>query len=149
MWSKPTSLYTREEKKKVLKKVIELSTVTAFHHHFYKWEGKLFRQKEGAGIGLRGAGSLARHAVGEFADLFTQILKEQGIDILLLTIYVDDLLLISKNLRIGSRWMDGKLHWSKETELEDLEKGRDNEEVTLQVYLDAANEIIECLKFTG
>ena len=34
VWSKPTSLYTREEKKKVLKKVIELSTATAFHHHF-------------------------------------------------------------------------------------------------------------------
>ena len=66
-----------------------------------------------------------------------------------MTIYVDDLLLISQNLRIGSRWRDGTLHWCRETEIEDLEKGRDNEEVTLQVYLDAANEIIDCLKFTG
>ena len=77
-WSKPTSLYTSEEKNRVMKKLIEVSTNTAFENHFYRWEGRLFRQRKGGGIGLRGTGSLARHATDEFIEILLKNLKNKG-----------------------------------------------------------------------
>ena len=41
-WKKATSLHTKEEKDRVLKKVLRISTESALENRFYKWEGKIF-----------------------------------------------------------------------------------------------------------
>ena len=132
-----------------MRKVGELATVSTFSHHYYKWETRIFRQVKGGGIGLRGTGCLARHTMDHFVEKFIGNLQSQGIDLLLLSKYVDDILIISDNLGIGHIWRDGHLVWQKEWEEEDRNLGRLPEDITLGVYMDAANEVMGCLEFTG
>ena len=61
--------------------------------------------------------------------------------------YVDNILIIAENLRKGTRWQNGKLTWTAEHEMED--QGKTCEDITLEVLLGAANEVMDFLKFTG
>ena len=58
-WERSPASYTEEEKGILLAKLLELSANTVFQHHYYKWQGKIYRQVRGGGIGLRATQALA------------------------------------------------------------------------------------------
>ena len=59
-WKTMTRDYTEDDKKKIIAKVIEVAIQEIFANHVYRFDGKLYRQKEGGAIGLRLTGIVAR-----------------------------------------------------------------------------------------
>ena len=82
-------------------------------------------------------------------QMFGSTLRDNGVQVHLLKKYVDDVLLVSSLLRLGSRWNNGRIEHSEEWEKEDADAGLSQEKVTLQVFIDVANSQIKFLKFTG
>ena len=66
-------------------------------------------------------------------------MKEQGMEIYLLTKYVDDVLVLCKNLDLGAHYKDGRIQYS--TEVKDLHvlAGKSRSEVTLGILKQLAN----------
>ena len=52
-WRDPVRAPTEEERRKMLGIMLELAITTCMGNHFYLIDGKVKRQAEGAGIGLR------------------------------------------------------------------------------------------------
>ena len=100
---KPSVFLTQEEKNLITNKVVETLTETTFGHHYYLWNGQVYRQKKGGAIGLRATGSLSRVAMDHWIHTFRSKLETLGIEVLLLRKYVDDVVIICKNLNKGDR----------------------------------------------
>ena len=139
--------YSDVEKKSILGKVVEIAVRTTFQTHFYQWGGKIYRQQRGGPIGLKASGTVAGVAMEVWIREFKRILVAAGVEVHLLSKYVDDVLIILGGLAKGSRWSQGKVIQTEETTNEDAEK--DIQEVTLQVLKTAANSVTPYLKFTG
>ena len=80
---------------------------------------------------------------------FKVLLKTLGFTIYLLKKYVDDVLLICNNLKLGTRLEEGKLVQTEESITEDKESGITREELTLETARQADETILPFLKFTG
>ena len=128
---------------------MEIIVRTTFNTHVYRWGGKLYRQKRGGPIGLRASGTVAKVTMEVWLKQLEQNLVEAGCEVFLMRKYVDDVIIIMRNMQIGARWMDGRVVTTEETRLEDMRMGRSREQVTLEALRTAANEIMGFLKFTG
>ena len=64
--------------------------------------------------------------------------------------YVNDVLLVMSNLKMGARWdkVTKKILYSEGSQLEDHQEGISRTEVTMRVLKEVANEC-SYLKFTG
>ena len=45
------------EKRRLMREVTENLTIAVFENHFYRWQGKNWKQMAGGGVGLRGKGT--------------------------------------------------------------------------------------------
>ena len=141
------SLYTEEERRTIMENVIEVMISVTFGSHLYRWEGKIFRQMKGGAIGLHCTGSLAKICMDLWVKKFKKILMENGVQLFLLTKYVDDIFLISRTLSLDKYWDGEKIASHGEDFIQP--SGISKQEHTLNIFLQIANSIIECLKFTG
>ena len=112
-------------------------------------DNKIRRQKVGGAIGLRATGALAKITMDQWIELFAERLNSAGMTTWLLKKYVDDILVITTNLKIGTRYTDGKFVHNTENEEEDLREGRTASDVTMNVLKEIANGIIPFLEFTA
>ena len=112
-----------------------------FRTHLYEWEGEFFRQIHGRPIGLRATGSLARILMDIWLQEFRKILEDNNVNVLLLKKYVDDVLLICPNLRMGSRWNGTSLIHSKEGEEQDRLENKSPEQVSLDAFIAMGNSV--------
>ena len=101
------TFFTKEEQDKVMMAVIEALISAAFNCHIYRWEGRVRRQVKGGAIGLRCTGSLAKICMDSWCERFEEILREIGVEIFLITKYVDDIFIICRTLELNTFW-DGK-----------------------------------------
>ena len=62
--------------------------------------------------------------------------------------FVDNVLVVVTNLRLGSRYVDGKIIHSEQVEDQDKQEERTAEQVTMEILKLIANEIVPFLKFT-
>ena len=76
-------------------------------------------------------------------------LVDKGVQVHLLTKYVDDVLIVVDTMDLGSRWTSEGICSTEETVQEDTSNCRSRQEVTFEVLKQAANEITPYLKFTG
>ena len=60
----------REEKDKVVAKVIEIGLRKTFKNHVYQWGGQFFVQREGGPIGLKLTGVVAKIRMIEWMKTF-------------------------------------------------------------------------------
>ena len=58
-WIFPRVVLEDWEKEEIVSEVISLATKAMFAHHYYTFGGKVFHQKDGGPIGLRGTCSIA------------------------------------------------------------------------------------------
>ena len=70
-------------------------------------------------------------------------------EIYLLTKYVDDVLVLCKNLDLGAHYKDGRIQYSTEVKELHVLAGKSRSEVTLGILQQLANEVLDFLKFTG
>ena len=91
-----------------------------FQHHYYKWQGRIFRQVKGGGIDLRATQALAQLVVHDFVQIFKKALADGGVNMRLIWSYVDYILLFGDRVPLGSKWVDKRLEWKVEWEQEDI-----------------------------
>ena len=110
-------------------------------NHFYRTEGKNFRQVTGGGIGLRATGSASKVTMDEWAEKFEELLKENEIECFLLAKYVDDVVVICWNLELGYEWKSNskRFKWSEERELQYIREGITRSRVTKRCLFGAAS----------
>ena len=95
------STYTEAEKNLVMGVVVEMLIKTTFSTHYYLWKGQVYKQQGGGPIGLRATGSCAKAVMDKWLACFEDKLAKCGIDLHLITKYVDDVLIVCNNLRLG------------------------------------------------
>ena len=95
---------SRDEKLKVVMKVIEIGIRTTFRNHVYQWEGKFYVQREGGPIGLKLVGVVAKLRMIHWMRQFNAMLVENEVKTYMNTVYVDDQSWAGRALRRGVRW---------------------------------------------
>ena len=122
-----------------------------FDTHYYKWEGKIRKQEKGGPIGLRAEGSLAKAVMAIFMAQLRKKLEELGMKVILLKSYVDDVLVVTRNVHLGTKY-DRETKTLRSTE-EDRERheaeGKTRDNITMGIITEVANETLEFLEFTG
>ena len=141
--------YSSEERSKVMSLLIECLVKITFESHLYLWKGQIRKQKEGGPIGLRATGSCAKVVMDDWLKKFREKLEEQGIEVYLITKYVDDVLVVARNVPLGSYWNGDHLDYSKEVEDKHLHSKMDRSVLTLDILRQLANSVSSFLKFTG
>ena len=77
----------------------------------------------------------------EWIREFLRKVTAAGVDVHLLTKYVDDVLVVAGSLELGTCWSEGKLVLTEEGKAADEEAGRSRQEVTLSALRDTAKTI--------
>ena len=72
---------------------------------------------------------------------FREKLEEQGIVIYLITKYVDDVLVVAKNVPLGSYWNGDHLAYSEEIKDKHLHSRMDRSTLTLDILRQVANSV--------
>ena len=137
---------TEWEKEDIVGEVISLATRAMFNHHFYTFGGKVFHQKSGGPIGLRGTCSIARLIMQLYDKKWAERMEDLGVVIWLLCRYMDDTRILMPEIKAGWRWDSGRIRYCKRWEREDLEKS--GTERTREVILQSLKGIEEYLDFT-
>ena len=110
-----------------------------FNNHLYKWNSKILLQKKGGAIGLRATGALAKVTMDHWIKQYREILERHGIKVWLLKKYVDDVMVITNNIPIGSRWNGKEITCTEVDALEDLGTNKTQEAVTTDVLKQLGN----------
>ena len=132
-WSKDPSTYSENQKKRVMAQVVQIMVKACFNKHFYKWNGKVKRQSKGAGIGIRGARSLAKICMDKWISSLGSKLEELKVKVWILMKYVDDVLIAVTNLCLGSKFRNGELTCLQAEKEKDKREGRTLERVPMDV----------------
>ena len=111
-------------------------------------------QSEGGPIGQRPTMAASRLVMHDFFMKYDKILRNSGLKIFLLKVYVDDGRQVTTKLKKGMRFEreENKFKWRKEAEQEDMEKeeeGEKSEEFMARLCLDAMNSINKDLVLTA
>ena len=113
-WPKDPQKYSEEEKRRIMGKLVEILIKTTFQTHFYKWNRKIFKQREGGPIGLRASGTVAKLIMELWLREVRKRLETAGFKVWLMEKYVDDVLLVCSMAKKGDRIVKGKLERSCE-----------------------------------
>ena len=106
-WKFPRKPVSREERKKLFGKVIEVAVLTTFRNHIYMYRNDLYKQKRGGAIGLRLTGVVARLVMDRWARIFLGHLSAGEVEVYMLKKYVDDINLVMAILERGWHWEKG------------------------------------------
>ena len=131
-----------------------------FGTHFYVWDNKIFNQQGGAPMGLRSSCPISRLMMDFWASAVKEVeerlqymniinpVQYEALKTHLLRKYVDDVLTVLDKLKKGVRWfhITKTLLWSPEHQKED--EGKNEEELTMEVFKNIASSILQCLDFT-
>ena len=146
-WIFPNKTPTKMEEKRMFAKALEIATLTLFQTHLYQFNGTIFKQKNGAPIGLRASAAAARIVMGMFDRRLELVCRKENIKVKTRFRYVDDCRLILKSISRGWRWEDGRLKFRKTWELEEKKAGVSDEQKTAGVMLQIMDDIFPFLNF--
>ena len=93
---------SKEERKKVFAKVLEVAIKATFKNHIYTYKNELYRQNKGGAIGLRLTGVVARIVMDRWARLLKEALEKAEVPVHMLEKYVDDVNLVTSLIEPGS-----------------------------------------------
>ena len=145
-WIFPPIVLEQWEKDELISQVVKIATKAMFNNHFYKFGGKMFKQREGGPIGLRGTCAVARLVLQMFDLKWESRLMDMRIKVWLITRYMDDARIFLPPIKPGWRISDGKLLFCQKWEEED--KNLSPTEVTRRVVLDSLKDVVKYLRFT-
>ena len=141
--------YNSEEVGRVMSLLVECLVKITFSTHLYLWRGEVKKQRVGGPIGLRATGSCARIVMDKWLNRFRNKLHQQGVEVYLVTKYVDDVLVIAKNVQLGCYWDGNNITWSQEVMNKHLCSNMNRTHLTLDIFKQIANSEGDFLSFTG
>ena len=148
-FGKTPDKYTSEDKKQLMQALVEITVSATFANHFYKWKGQIYKQEAGGPTGLRGTGSCAKISMDKWLEIFKQKLDDNNVKVYILTKYVDDILLVTQNFKLGSYWNGSKVVHSKSIGARHRKSGISRSKLTLDIFKQIADSIFQFLRFTG
>ena len=139
------------DKEWIVEAMVETMVMVTFDTHYYQWEGKIRKQSKGGPIGLCATGSVAKAVMAVFMVELERKLKDAGVEVILLKSYVDDVLVVAKNVELGSKFNKdtGKVEVDADLAAKHSQENTTKDTVTLRVITEVANNIISFLEFTG
>ena len=120
-WRFPRVKLTEEEKKEIVATVMKIATEFMFKSHIYTFAGKMYKQKTGGPIGLRGTCAIARLVMQVWDKKWLDRMAKLNVAIELAMRYMDDGRAILYAIKAGWRWAEGELKFCRRWELEDQE----------------------------
>ena len=145
-WVFPTVKLTEEEKGLLIGNVVRIAIKAMFSRHYYSFGGKMFSQRRGGPIGLRGTCAVARFIMQIFDGKWEAVLRNVGLTFNLIARYMDDGRVFMPPLRPGWRWVNRRLQYTVRWEGEDY--GLSPQERTKRAIGLSMNEIMTFLRFT-
>ena len=140
-WKEQKRRPTEEERRKMLGIMVEFSINMCMEHHFYIYEGKVKRQGEGAGIGLRLSEALGR-AFGLWWDgKLLAKLERLNWRPKMLKRYVDDLNTVVNGVKPGTKYNDAEEKLEIVEDKVETDQGKEVDEITMAVFGEIANTI--------
>ena len=122
-WYFPPREMTSSEKRMVVAMVIKVGILIMMNTHVYSWNGKSFLQKAGGPIGLRSTCAKAGVVMNEWDARWQELCVRNNIILRKGDRYMDDIRAFLTALRMGWRWVDGHLCFTKTWEEEDKKSG--------------------------
>ena len=95
---------TEELKRKMIGMMIKISTLVLMETTIYTFGGKIYKQKSGVGIGLRGSASLAKLVMAVWDGKWAKVMLSWGLKVQTYFRYIDDLRLYLFPLKKGWIW---------------------------------------------
>ena len=89
-WCKVRGVLTKQDERKMLKKVLEIGITTLMRNHVYQFEGRSRVQREGGSIGIAATGVIARIRMMRWSRRFREKCKSNNLELELYRVYVDN-----------------------------------------------------------
>ena len=157
MWKFYNFEPTKEEKKKLLAKGVEIAVRMMYNSHLYTFGGKVYKQRSGAPIGLRGSGASLRIIMNLWDSKVLDLLENINWAVRVGFRYVDDIRKLLRAIKMGWRWEKGvmqyKKAWEREEEQENLtptqKTARELKKIYESVHKELKFEMETCEDFEG
>ena len=139
---------TNDEKKQITAQVMQKSVLAIFQTHTYNFAQKFFLQKRGGPIELRSTCCVARLVMMWWDQEFLEVVKKSNLTILGGARYMDDVRVWLAAVRLGWRWVNGRLAYKRAWMLEEKEMGMTGLCKTTEVLQGMMNSICSWLVLT-
>ena len=152
-WVFPQKELTDNEKREIIGRCVEIATRIVFENFCYKFGGDTLKQQEGGPIGARVTMAAARLVMQSWSEGYLDILKRAGVDVGLLTGYVDDVRQVSSCLKKGMRYSKEEKKFlftelAKEEDEKREQQGESKNGMMARICRDAMNDVNSDLQFT-
>ena len=136
---------SEQQKQRMLALMITKAAITSMGNHTYRFNGTVYKQQDGGPIGDELSQAIARLVMIWWDEEFLKKCKQLEIDIEMYIRYVDDTNIVTIPQKLGIRYKNGALVYSREAEEEDKQQDRDR--VAASLLKNIADEIVPMLKF--
>ena len=147
-WYFPPMNLTQTEKRMVVAMVVKVGVLMIMNTHVYSWDGESYLQGGRGPIGLRSTCAVARVVMNEWDARWLSLCKENNIKVRKSERYMDDIRAFLNALKMGWRWVDGKLAYTRTWEKEDRMSGISASRRTANVLVGMMNSVFPFLNFT-
>ena len=110
---------SEDVKREIIATVVQIAVEFMFNSHIYTFGGKLFKQKSGGPIGLRGTCAVARLIMQVWDSKWMARLDKLKVLVELAMRYMDDGRTLLHPFKAGWRWVNEDLLYCKKWEMED------------------------------
>ena len=147
-WYFPPMNLTEMEKRMVVAMVVKVGVLLMMNTHVYSWDGASYLQGGGGPIGLRSTCAVARVVMNEWDAKWLDLCVNNNIKVRKSERYMDDIRAFLNSLKMGWRWTDGGLAYTKTWEREDRMSGLSASRRTANVLVGMMNSLFPFLNFT-
>ena len=102
------SAFTEEEKGLMLGALTQVMVILMTSSTCYRFDGEIYRQRDGLGIGLRASAALARQTMCCWDNLWAKMQYAMDLKVLAFFRYVDDLRFYLRPITKGWVWLESK-----------------------------------------
>ena len=142
-WDYSKMNLTESNKREMIAYMLQLMVLLMTSTTCYKFGGKIYRQRKGLGIGLRGSAALARLIMCKWDATWAMIMKNFRLTLMIFYRYVDDIRLCLRPINKGWFWESGK--WVFDARKPD---SRDAVTRTIEEIGKSINSVWDFLEFT-
>ena len=142
-WEFNNTIFSESEKRKMISTMVQVMILLMTRTTCYRFNGQIYRQSDGLGIGLRASAALARLTMCVWDSLWGGLQYSRGLIILAFFRYVDDLRFYLRPISKGWWWSNGKWLYCPHKIDE-----RTPDERTIQEIGKSLGDVLPFIKFT-
>ena len=146
IWKKAKRAPTKEEKRKMFGKALEIMLVLCLDNHCYQFDNKVRVQAKGGPIGLKLTGEIADCIMIDWDKKFLAELRKLDLVPEIYTRFKDDVTIAIEALEKGSKIEIGEIVVNQAKK--EVDEKKSDEKVTMEIIQGVANSIESMTQFT-